>query len=1104
MIMLTIIRVFFLLSLTIFVNAADLETRFKVPPRDAKPQTWWHWFGGNVTKEGITKDLEAMSRVGIGGVQNFHVKLDTPQGPVAYDSPEWHELIKYTISEAARLDIEYGFHNCAGWSSTGGPWITPEHAMKQVVWTEQILDIKDSSGTIELEMETPLQNRDFYSDIAVIAFPALPSEEPEEEPWLIDNWKQKSFKYPNATLTITPSRLIRDERIAPNNAIINSAEIIDVTQYAKGNAGELSIPSTVLTGHERWTVIRFGYTATDAMNSPADGDGSGLECDKMSTQALDIHWDHLIAAIKKDAGENEDIFTNILVDSFEQNYQNWTKGFETEFSARRTYQITRWLPALTGRVINSVDQSERFLWDFRKTCAELINENYFGHFAKRAHEADLYLAVESYGMGNFDELGAALIADMPMGEFWAGRAYDERTARAASSAGNIMGRKFTGAEAFTAHGMDVWTTHPESLKAQGDFFLAKGINRFIYHTYVHQPWGDNIKPGMNMGRFGFNFNRNNTWFEKSKPYLSYMARAQSMLQAGRAVKDILYVYGEEVPTDSQIDSQINPVAPAGYGFDKAGHQVLKMADVKDGKITFPSRMQYSVLALTHAERTSPSLLKEVKRLVDLGAKIVAERPIAAPGLDNYPASDAQVAQYIEQLWESGLVKPHSALPEILNGLKLEPDFSVEPAAGIEFIHRKDEDAEWYFVANINPWQKELKSTFRVSGKIPEIWDPETGEIWEAPVWREDVEGRTTVQLSLSANQSLFVVFRKTTPSSRSGIVSAEFKKRTTPTTDQDNALLSATYGVADDASKQINVTQQLLDAMEKGQPNIVASNQLSDGKDPAFGFEKTLRVEGRVSGKNVSISAAEGQSLDISLFSNAGVLVPSVRYLSAYRAAVVEPGALDVTYSDGTTRQIVSKGATITKLANPWEIQFGEFGSPSSVTFSALIPWNEHADEKIKYFSGTATYRTSFNFKKTEDSQEIMLDLGRVHNLATVILNGKNLGVYWKAPFLVDIQNELVNGENQLEVQVTNLQVNRVIGDEQHPEIETVRRTDGIDGELQEIPGWVVRGEMNPDEGRNLFFTFKFFNQDSPLLDSGLLGDVRIIEPDVVTIQQQK
>ncbi|MCS7187937.1 MAG: glycosyl hydrolase, partial [Armatimonadota bacterium] len=119
------------------ISPTELKRSFRQPPISARPHTWWHWVNGNVTKEGITADLEALAKAGIGGVQLFNVDVGVPNGPVKFFSREWFELFRHAVKEAARLGLEFCVHNCAGWSSSGGPWVKPEHAMQMVV-TSQI------------------------------------------------------------------------------------------------------------------------------------------------------------------------------------------------------------------------------------------------------------------------------------------------------------------------------------------------------------------------------------------------------------------------------------------------------------------------------------------------------------------------------------------------------------------------------------------------------------------------------------------------------------------------------------------------------------------------------------------------------------------------------------------------------------------------------------------------------------------------------------------------------------------------------------------------------------------------------------------------------
>ena len=161
-------RLLLLLSSTLLaivpLHAAEsLDALFANPPAGAHPHTWWHWNNGNISKEGITLDLEAMKRIGVTGAQIFNVRQCDLLGPITTGSPEWMALTQHAIKEANRLGIELAIHNCPGWSESGGPWITPEISMQKVVWTEKpVKGGEHFTGTLP----QPEAVKGFYRDIA--------------------------------------------------------------------------------------------------------------------------------------------------------------------------------------------------------------------------------------------------------------------------------------------------------------------------------------------------------------------------------------------------------------------------------------------------------------------------------------------------------------------------------------------------------------------------------------------------------------------------------------------------------------------------------------------------------------------------------------------------------------------------------------------------------------------------------------------------------------------------------------------------------------------------------------------------------------------------
>ena len=159
-----------LLGLSGVATAEDsLESGFLNPPDSAKPHTWWHWINDNITKEGITADLEAMKEIGVGGATIVNVNSGVPSGSVKFFSPEWRECLKFAAQEAMRLGLELCVENCAGWSSSGGPWNTPSNAMKYLTSSETSVH---GPCTFKDRLVQPSANFDFYRDVALLAFKA--------------------------------------------------------------------------------------------------------------------------------------------------------------------------------------------------------------------------------------------------------------------------------------------------------------------------------------------------------------------------------------------------------------------------------------------------------------------------------------------------------------------------------------------------------------------------------------------------------------------------------------------------------------------------------------------------------------------------------------------------------------------------------------------------------------------------------------------------------------------------------------------------------------------------------------------------------------------
>ena len=723
-----------LLLLAVPMLADPLADGFRDPPAAARPQVWWHWMNGNVTKEGITADLEAMQRVGIGGAQIFNVDCDIPAGPVKFLSADWRDLMRHAAREADRLGLELCLHNCAGWSSSGGPWNTPEHAMQRVTTSEQPVK---GPAYFSAVLPAPKARLGFYRDIAVLAFQTPAGENGTGRPLRIDNLDAKSGANGQSVLS-SPAR----GRV-PADQVVQHEKIVDLTDKLQPD-GRLAwdVPDG------DWTILRLGYTPTGAENHPAPAEGTGLECDKLSREALDAHWAGFIQKVIDDLGPlagSGKALDNVLIDSYEVGGQNWTPQFRSEFEKRRGYDPLLFLPTLTGRVVDSPEVSERFLWDLRRTIADLFAENYYGHFQELCHQHGLQASIEPY-TGPFESLQCGAAADIPMGEFWVGSTPGS-SVKLAASAGHIYGRPVIGAESFTAgpgpqHGR--WLDDPYALKALGDEVFCRGINRLIFHRYAMQPW-TNRWPGMTMGPWGTHFDRSSTWWEQSRAWLQYVTRCQYLLQQGRFVADAAYFCGQSAPVETRVG---NPVLPQGYDFDAINADVLlHHAAVQDGRLVLDSGMSYRMLVLPPSDPAmTPDLLGKLAELVQDGLVVVGQPPRTSPSLARYPGCDVEVQNLAGRIWgdcDGRTITEHAfgrgkaiwgrPLADVLDELNLKPDFEYTASkdARLDFIHRRDGETDIYFVSNQRNQFDAADCRFRVRGRQPELWNPETGDLQAA-------------------------------------------------------------------------------------------------------------------------------------------------------------------------------------------------------------------------------------------------------------------------------------------------------------------------------------------------------------------------------------
>ena len=898
---------------------AELKVGWQMPPQDARPRVWWHWMNGNITREGIRKDLEWMKRIGLGGFQNFDASLGTPQivdKRLIYMDEGWQDAFAYATSLADELGLEMAIASAPGWSSTGGPWVEPQDAMKKLVW--KTLDIEGGSQ-ISCSLPEPDKSTGPINDGR-----RGPSQ-----------WEVSPYQH-YEDIAVIAMRLAVDD-----SDKITEKDVLDITGKTDSN-GNINWGAP----EGKWRVYRFGWSLTGKMNHPAPPEATGLEVDKLDPVAWKKFFVAYLDMYKKASNGlmGERGIQYVLTDSYEAGPQTWTPAMFEEFAKRRGYDLHPWLPVLAGAVIGSKEQSEAFVRDWEKTIGELIKENY---------DQLTLITQRDYGMkGRYTEAhegGRVFIADgmdlkataqIPMSAMWCsamwlGKLPDGETDRRmyqaddreSASVAHLYGQNIAAAESMTAWEQGAgYNWYPEKLKKVADIELAEGINRFVIHESAHQPVDDKV-PGLSLGGIGQWFNRHDTWAEQASAWVDYMSRSSFMLQQGVNVADVLVYYGEN-SNITALFGQGAPEVPYGYNFDYCSPDALcNLIDCRSGRlVSSAGGTQYRVLWLDrNVEYMSIPVLRKLAQLAKAGAVIGGRKPQHPYGLNE---SQEEFDRLVSEIWSSKNVSTEVPLAEVLQSANVAPDCQL-PEEGMKYVHRTMPHAEIYWVNRPDKDASTLNVRFRQTGLKPQLWHPDTGLIEAVSYTMDDTT--TEVTLPLVKDDAVFVVFC---------------------------------------------------------------------GAGPKEMIVPTLQIE------------------------------------------------------------------TLATIDTPWLVKFQEQrGAPAEAVFQTLSSWSENADAGIRYFSGTASYQNTVRLAAVDAEARQVLKLGKVKNLAEVKVNGQSAGIVWKEPFEVDVTGLLHEGDNELVIEVTNLWVNRLIGDQQPGCKQRITYTDA-----------------------------HYYAPDAPLEESGLMGPVKMVE----------
>lgn len=545
--------------------------------------------------------------------------------------------------------------------------------------------------------------------------------------------------------------------------LIDNNRVLDISQYLSGDKLAWDAPQG------DWVITRMGMTKTGSFNAPASEEFTGLEIDKMSAEHTKAHFDAFMGEVlRRIPAEDRKTWKVVVQDSYETGGQNFTDGFIEKFKERYGYDMVPFLPVYNGVVVQSMDASDRFLWDMRRLVADMVAYEYVGGLRDASHEHGLVTWLENYGHwgfpGEFLQYGGQ--SDEIAGEFWAEGDLGDIENRAASSCGHIYGKTKISSESFTAAHY-VYGRHPAMIKPRGDRFFSEGINNTLLHVYIHQPDEDK-QPGINTW-YGTEFNRFNTWYSQLDLFTDYIKRVNFMLQQGLNVADAAYFIGEDAP---KMTGVTDPALPKGYQYDYINAEIIERdMTVKGGLLTLPHGTQYKILVLPKLETMRPELLKKIKQLIEDGGVVLGPKPMRSPSFENFPQADKDVQNLAQSIWGDvdGVNKTSAKVGKgmIMSGLDMEqamelidctPDFKVQENDPILFGHRTLGDEEIYFVTNQSDQLITINPEFRVKSKQPELWDATSGKIRKLPAYKQTDSG-TIVPMKLDKNESVFIVFK---------------------------------------------------------------------------------------------------------------------------------------------------------------------------------------------------------------------------------------------------------------------------------------------------------------------------------------------------------
>ena len=1103
------ISLFLFLIISLKGNSQNtLKQNFQNPPNAAKPRVWWHWMNGNITIDGIQKDLEWMNRVGIGGFHNFDASLGTPQivkERLTYMTPKWKEAFKFTTNLADELGLEMAIAASPGWSVSGGPWVPAKDGMKKYVWSETrvkggqgFLGILPNASTTtgkfqDLPMEASFSSGvvskvpTFYQDISIIAYKIPDNEKPlsELDPMISSSggtftldqltdgnlaktimlpsdtekgyaWIQYHFAKPQTIKGVTvvgggdkgPFGLYGDLKEARGLEVSDDGLTFKKICFIPASnilQQTIAFPSTTASYYR----ITFKNLPPLPNLQAMLGGGNG-EAPKapLGTEIAEVvlHTSTRINAFEEKAGfstspetgnfltpqSNDFIKENEIIDLTSKvktdGMLEWNVPSGNWMILRFGYSLTGHenhpaSPEATGLEVDKLDKTavknylENYLDQYKDATGGLMGKNGLQ-----------YMVTDSY------EAGSANWTENMAFEFAKRRGYDLKKWMPV-----LTGRIVKSSEESEHFLWDFRKTLSELVVENhyeqiGDLLHQRGMKRY---SESHEDKRVLVADGMEIKKKA-DIPMSAMWTPGSlgrgdNESIGYQADIKESAS-------VAHIYGQNLVAAESMTALGNTWAYSPERLKRTADMEMAMGlnrFVIHTSVHQPSDEKFPGLGLgpfgqwftrheTWAEQAKPwtsylsrscYMLQQGKFVADVLYYYGEDNNITSLFKDKLP--DIPKGYDYDFINSDALIN----VLTVING-------KLETPSGMQYrILVLDENAKKMSLPVVKKIRDLIRAGATVTGIKPEMTPSLSDNVEEfraivKEVWESNYKNVSINQMKMTTLQSLESILQKMK-------IEPDF-----------------TYTKPQEKTEVLYVHRKLADQ------DIFWVNNRND---------RVEDIEGsfRIMGKTPELwNSQTGESKKVSYkIENGRTIIPlHLESWDAYFIVFKNATKLaNFTVSKTTEKQVL-------QIETPWKVSFQERrGAPLTAIFDTLSSWTDNVDLGIKYFSGTASYKNIFMVQSSLKGI-FEIDLGEVKNLAEVIINGKSQGILWKKPFKILIKDALKSGENTIEIKVTNLWVNRLIGDQQ-PEVKT----------------------------KITYTTMPFYKSDSKLLPSGLMSPVKLI-----------